>query len=392
MTTDPNPGLPMPEDAPKASSEKITIEAPASIGKQTLQLVLIPALIVAFCVGLFYLVGMLLNTSNSDNDIQREKQLLAKIDSSVFVKFAYVSAERNEMWRSAKELSLRINLLTNERKNAPENPTVKDIAKAKVRDQRIKNISDTFAKALDFKKIPLFQDIKSRDTNNTISENDLKIQEQTIAYLILGISKLGQPEHFQTILNRKSSESDFVRSAVLIAFANWDKFHTPQTRDHAIQAALEMLKNDKPEISMRAAVILGKITKPDNLVAINALSQSLNNQDSNYIDTKINAAIALARLGEETGSLFVANTLLNRSKLETLLKSTLLHNENKKNVPHKADKCIYSVLYAAQEMKNQAIWDQIQNLADIKNGDPNKKIKATARNLIENHGEKNKTQ
>ncbi len=392
-TPNPSPqedqGLPMPpaEGSSTGSSPTIHIPAPATPGKQILQLVLIPAIIVCVCVGLFLFISWTLN-SGAD-DLEKEKRLVEKIKNIGYEDFAF--AKDAEIWRNAAELGDRVTILYAKQKQMPANPSKEELAQAQKRQLRMQFISSAFAKALDPQRIPLIQNIKPKDKTKKIDPKTRIIQEKTIAYFVLGISKLGQPSDFKHILFRKDSQAATVKLSVLHGLIFWEPHYTPQTRDQAIDTALHLLKDPLPIIADVAALTLGVIGEEDNLQVIQALGQCLNGKASKTIDTKFNAAIALARFNNPAGSQYVANIMLNRGALEKLLSENLGPKESSQNIQIKADNILYRTLKNANSMKSAIIWKQIAKLADDNQGDTNATVKAAAIQSLKNHGDNNKT-
>lgn len=312
----------------------IDVGPPPSFGRQVAQLVVIPALIVVVVLGVMLLFAVMAGQQDSiDDQINRLRQ------SSGQGRMAFGIQDPRYKDRSLAAHNLAVML-----------PEVKDPAKrAEIATQLVDILE------------------------HNIGPDEAELQ----AFVILALGQLGQPGDLERVLSHHQSPHAPVRRAVAEAAAMF-----PEDQADAAAPALITLVNDAdPQVATVAAISLGSIADADDQRAVEALRAAASTGATvDRRDVVWNASIALARLGDEQASNFVAGVLLDRESLANLPAASPDGAASSRTLtPAVQDKVILSTLAAAGSMTHPVVWSRIAQLAE---NDPSLSIRKAAQQLL----------
>ena len=132
-------------------------------------------------------------------------------------------------------------------------------------------------------------------------------------------------------------------------------------------------------VRQKAAAALGELADPNDQQVKASLHEAMASTGTEMREVVWNAAIALARLGDEQGAQFVATVLLDRQTLAQLPAGESAPAGQETLSRSLQDRVILSTLAAARTMTNPKVWDKIKQLADK---DPNRAVQSAARQVL----------
>lgn len=304
---------------------------PPSFGRQMAQLIIIPAIIVAVAVGVALLFGKLGAPQSLDNEFLR----LEQSSGGGRMALGLQDPRYQERCRAAANIATQL-------------PEIKsDDERAKMSKRLITILS----------------------SNVTPDEDQLQV------YLLLAIGMLGRDEALPVILERAASPHDNVREAVVNAIVRWPNGEKARAALPQIRA---MVADKSPTTGATSAFTVGFLSQRGDESSIAALRGAMGNTETKYREVKWNAAIALARLGDEGGAKFVADVLLDRKALSQMSAGEE-GAELAINMPvGMQDRVILRSLGSAEAIDHPAVWQKVRELSTQ---DANKAIQKVAREL-----------
>lgn len=363
----------------------------ASKWRQTMQLVVIPAMIVIVAIGVVTLFAMLASAKMDVDNLLRQ---LSQSSGGGKMAMGVQDPRYKDRFRAAYNLAAII-------------PTIQD---AKER----KRISDALIQIID----------------NHLAQDDEEIDR----YLLLALGQLAQVEGLEVILVRIDSRWPAVRATVVHASATWlaqfseqveaaeaeltqahqagdDATNSDQQTDAPSPGALVKqaparrqdltdivnqsrsrivamltgaLGDENSDVRTVAAAAIGKLAQPSDPEVIEALVEAMESLGADVREVHWNAAIALARLGQVRGSQFVAQVLLDREVLSKLQATPSGSRSDQLLSPAAQERIILRTLHAVRDVTDPVITDKINYLADK---DPNLAVRSAAKHLVERRGE-----
>ncbi|MBH06949.1 MAG: hypothetical protein CMJ20_11570 [Phycisphaeraceae bacterium] len=229
--------------------------------------------------------------------------------------------------------------------------------------------------------IPSVDDLKmradiSKDLVRVLNQVDPGESGKVHQFLILALGQLGQRPDLDAILSHAGSSYVRVRLGVAQALRHWPD-HDREFSRRGLGALTNLLVDENPQISGVAALTLGLVAKPEDVEVVKVLRQAMDNTNAAYRETVWNSAVALAKLGDQRGSQLVSELLLSRKSLLELPSD--YKSPGKFMSTAEQDRVILSTLAHARPMSNELVWERIRQIAD---SEPNKLLRATARNLL----------
>ncbi|MCE9589112.1 MAG: hypothetical protein K8S99_01145 [Planctomycetes bacterium] len=343
-------------DAPGTPAAPPVPPPPTPFGRQMAQLVIIPAVIVIIAVGIAVLFGVLAGAPDSiENHLMRLKQT-----------------------SGAGRMAFNV-----------QDPRYKDRCYAAANiAQMLPTITAPAARA-DLSR-QLVEVLKT-----SVGEQEYELQ----SFLLLAVGELGQPDAQGTILKYAQSPSGMVRMAVPRAMSAWsDAGRTPTqwpnraaARQAAMPVLVKLVQDREPSVAAEAARVIGVLCEAGDPVALTALREGLTRMGQGGRVVQWNAAIALARLGEEDGGRVVAEVLLNREALAKLPSSDLGGETRQSMDSADQDHVILQTLASVpgsesvagdarvDGMKSELVWNRIRLIAD---SDKNLAIRNAAVSLV----------
>jgi HEAT repeat protein len=349
------PDLDLSADAPAgaptspesdAPPDAVTPLEPPTFGRQMAQLVVIPAVITIACIAVALLFGVIAGRAESLDD------LMATLGQS----------------SGAGKMAGGIN-----------DPRYQQRCRAAVAIAQLVE-----AGKVDKDKYPAL----SRDLV-TILQTGLSPDEPELTSAVLSIiGPLGQPEALDAVRKRFESAQPMVRLFAVRAMLSWPD------RDVAAQsvpAMRSLLTDADPRVRAVAAAALGVLAKADDQATLDALHQAMTSTDLALRDSRWNAAVALARLGDEQGSRFVAAVLLDRKALadqpafdeapEGQQGSPANWQQQRMSLSQQ-ERLILATLASASDMTHPDVWTKIEQMAET---DPSLAVKKRAQQLLRDH-------
>ncbi|MDX1682396.1 MAG: HEAT repeat domain-containing protein, partial [Phycisphaeraceae bacterium] len=321
----------MPGDPAEGDEE--ALPPPPSFGRQMAQLVVIPAVITIACITAAIIFGLVATQpSNLENQLLRLRQ------SSGAGRMA----------------------------GGMQDPRYKD------RSLAAANIAH---------QLPQIKDPERRaklagELTEILNENIGDDEKELIAYLLVALGRLGQPEALETIAERADSDHTLVRQHVVRGLLALSE-HQPA--ESILPVLLGRLKDSAPEVRAEAAAGLGALADAGDTQVIEALQAVMTDVEVTTREVKWNAAVALARLGNEGGASFVADVLLNREVLATLPTDDGDGATNETLSRVTQDRVIASTLEAIRDVDSPPIEAALKKLAAE---DPQRAIKVAARKIL----------
>ncbi len=325
-------GLAMPGE----SSGSVDLPPPPKFGKQMAQLVVIPALIVIFCIGMAIMFGMLAGAQTS---IDAYLMKLRQNSGAGRMAFNMQDPRYKDRGLAAYNIATLI-------------PDMKDPA------ERLR-VSEALAEILD----------------HYVGDEEDMLQ----AYLLLALGQLGQECGFEPILIGLGSKHKTVRQAAIGGLLSW-----PDKTEAAValpQLAVA-LGDEDPLVATEAAVAIGELAQSGDAVMIAALQDALGRTGTGWRELGWNTAVALARLNDSLGSQIVAEVLLDREALALLPMAQQGPAAQRMMSPAGQDRIILSTLTASVDMQDERVWAKIKLLAEK---DSNRVIRKAATQLIRQH-------
>lgn len=305
---------------------------PPSFGRQMAQLIIIPGIIVAVAVGVALLFSNLGAPQSLDNEFLR----LEQSSGGGRMALGLQDPRYQERCRAAANIATRL----------PEIKTDEE------REKMSKRLIGILA-------------------NNVTPEED-----QLQVYLLLAIGMLGRDEALPVIVERSTSPHDNVREAVVNAIVRWPNGEKAR---EALPRVREMVADNSPATGATAAFTVGFLSKRGDETSIAALRGAMGNTETKYREVQWNAAIALARLGDEAGARYVADALLDRKALSQLPSG----EEGASlaiNMPQAMqDRVLLRSLGSVEAIDSPLVWAKVREIAK---SDPSKGIQKVAKELV----------
>lgn len=328
----PSPPLPGGDASPvldahgEQDAEKLP-PPPPSMRRQIIQLIAIPALIVLASVAIIYPIASMAGRKQSV-----EQQLF------ILDRGSGLSSDR---WLAAYRIATAI-------------PEISDPAEKKDLNEKLLRILKDSAPAAE-------------------AEDAAPEEAKMIRFLILSIAMLRQPGNLQMILEHAAARPDEVRHGVTQAIWQW---HDREEARSAVPALIALVGDTNAEIRGLSASALGDLASPDDAEVVTALKAAMHNDEQR--EAAWDAAIALARLGDDEAGDVVVDLLLDR---EALSKLAAAPSRVEPGAPSavRPDQVILSTLTSAGSMKQERVWDKIRRLAD---NDPNPRVQTAAKQLV----------
>ena len=326
-----------PEAALNSDAPEGPDYAPASITRQVLQLVLIPAIITITAIGVAALFGLLAGRQDSLED---QLNRLRQSSGAGRMAFGIQDPRYKDRSLAAHNLALMLPQLEDPEARARVSNELVDILQHHVGPQ----------------------------------------EDQLQAYMLLALGQLGQDSALDVVLAHGASEHATVRQAVTLAVASW-----PEGRGarRAIDMLLALLEDPSVEVAASAVRTLGMLITPEDREVLDSIRRAMANSGPQRRDVYWNAAIALARAHDPEGSAFVARVLLDRAALSRLPAPSARGPADRLLSADEQDRVLLLTLAAATIMPAPVIHDKVRQIADK---DPNLTVRKTAAHLLGHWG------
>ena len=193
--------------------------------------------------------------------------------------------------------------------------------------------------------------------------------------VILLIGSLQRPDGLEAIAAYADSTHVFVRRAVVEAILQWDD------RDQArrmISPLIGLAGDNDVFVKGYAAKALGRFAGPGDAPALEALRQVLRSDVHDHREASWDAAIALARLGDGEASEIVADVLLTREALAQLPADVSGEVPGQMS-PGQQDRVILLTLAELAAVTDPRVRAKIKDLAT---SDPNRVVRSAADNVV----------
>jgi len=305
---------------------------PPSFGRQMGQLVIIPAAITVICILLALAFGLLAGRPDT-----LESQLLRLKQSS-----------------GAGRMAMGL-----------QDPRYKD------RGLAAANIAQMLPPA---EKTEARRELADELTS-ILDENVHPDEKELVAYLLIAIGRLGQEGGLRTLLAWADSEHELIRQHVVRGILSWPD--EAEAAEAAVEPLTRMVRDSSPAVGAEAAAALGALASGKDRAVLETLRWALEHGEAGRRIVAWNAAIALARLGDEEGNARVANLLLDRQALSELSAQTGGGPGTLDRV--RVDHILISSIAAAEEMTSERIWSRIRTLA---HEDQSLKVQNAAREVL----------
>lgn len=342
---------------------------PPTFGKQMAQLILIPAAIVIAAIGVALLFGKIGGTRDS---LGEQLSKLQQSGGSGKMAFGLQDPRYKDRWQAANNLAetIRIARRTGDYGGDP--------AKKNPEAQRLEINGDL---------IKILRDNVAQD------EHDLRM------FLLLALAQLGEESGLEAILSHADSPDARVREIVATASASWvellreknaDAQPSAKLRDSLITALAKLAGDATPNVAREAVRVLGYVAGKDDGDAVAAVRRAMARDGRENRGVVWNAAIALARWGDELGSQLVAAQLLDREALSKLPAeegvTSIRSNGRTTATPgglmpaDQQDMILATTLAATDKMSDPAVWSRVRRLAE---NDPNKVVRSMAQTALD---------
>lgn len=334
MTQQPTPDAakaPQPQSEPGRPG---TAEKSASWGLQIVQLVVIPAVIVVACVAIAVLFGRLAVARDTI-----DTHLLKLQQSS-----------------GAGRLALGL-----------QDPRYKD------RGLAAYNIATM---------IPGITDPKEKRRVglaliSILQENVSEDEHMLRSYLLLAIARLGYAGGLEVIIGHLTADHPRVLQGAIGALLSWPDRQEARQGLHELVA---LLQDPNATVRAAAAAALGQVARTEDQLVIDGLQQAMEESEGLPMrEATWNAAVALARLGDPSGSRYVTQVLLNRQELSRMPAGESGPLSNKPMSARMQDRVMLSALASLGQTQDERIWDRIMQMAD---NDPSRSIRNAARQIV----------
>lgn len=323
----------------------VVLPPPPSVGKQVIQLVLVPAFIVICSVTIAILFAKLASsTENIDTQLKR----LRESSGSGHMAFNLQDPRYKDRSMAAFNVATMI-------------PTIKD-PKERARVGR---------ELLDILESNLSAESESDDMLNV--------------YVLGAIGQLGQEGGLEAIAKRltMSGARPMVKQGAIRGLLSWPRDEEAKKFAHQV---LPLLNDPDLNVSTTAAAALGQLGEKGDSETILALKEAWKNASEKQRDLRWNSASSLARLGDSDGTRFLVEVLLNRAALAKMEADgagidpkvpagTLLS-------PNMQDQVILSALAASVTIDAPEVWAKID---ELKANDLSLPVRSAAWMVIERH-------
>ena len=327
------PVMPPSELVSGLPSKPFSISEPPSLPRQMAQLIVIPAMIVIVCVVMVVAFGFIGAAPDKFED------QLAKLRSSSGhrkMPLGMQSPRYQERMRAAVNVAQMI-------------PSIKEGGERQ-------EISDELVDIL----------------YHHVGEDEEVLQY----FLLIAIGQLGREGGFDPILYYLESTTARVVEGAIGAVTSWPD---PKAARQALPLLVQALQHPSAMVRMKAAAAIGQLAQPNDANVVKALHEAMILVGADMREASWNAAVALARLGDERGSQLVGGLLLDRQQLAKL-PSAAPHRANQTGLSLvDQDQIIQSTLLAAEPMTHRIVRDKIQQIAD---NDPNMALQTMAKNVL----------
>jgi len=339
---DVTPTDPAAGQAEPSSSTEVT---PPSFGKQIAQLVIIPAVIAIAGILIVTMFGVLAPKAADVED------LIAKISQQGGVgKIGPFSDPRNsERYRAAATLSQML------------------------REHREAETSKPGSGELTAEQLGLIHS----EMVTLLSREGQQIDALLHAMAVLIVGQTGQDDGLEVVVTAMGHPDAVVRQFSIKAMLAWpDREQASAQRDRV----RPLLTDSDMAVRVEAAMTLGALASEADAEIVQALRDAMLTTDGQSRDLRWNAAVALARFGDEQGSIFVAEVLLNREALAKLPAEETGAGATRDMPEQAQDQVIWLTLHAVDDMTHPAVWDKIEWLSEH---DKNAAIKQKAGQLLD---------
>jgi HEAT repeat protein len=199
------------------------------------------------------------------------------------------------------------------------------------------------------------------------------------SYLLLAIGQLGGNGGMDAILEQLDASHPTVRAAAVQALLAWPK---PDEAHRTIEPLIGVLDDTDAMVVAMAAAALGALApEADRDQVVPALHTVLARTGADMRDAVWNAAVALARQGDPKGASIVANVLFDREALSKLRVAANTGADPQRGInAAEQDRVILSTLLATGEMTDERVWDKISQLAEH---DPNPRVRTEAQSALD---------
>ena len=191
-------------------------------------------------------------------------------------------------------------------------------------------------------------------------------------FMAIALGRLREPSAIEQFESMLTNDEPAVRKAGVSGMAELGPI--PEMRSRA--STLVPVLNDDPvrEIRLMAATALGQIADRGNKAVIDALRKQLVDED----EVRWNVALALIRLGDESGKLDVLDMLSREYWQNRRIKDDPESEQTRPIAEAEIGRNIRSALTALDRVHDSEIRSAIRLLAD----DPNPLVRGDARNVL----------
>lgn len=324
-------------DAADSGRGEVSLPPPPSFTRQAAQLVIIPAAIVIVCIGLAVLFGRLAGSRDSiENQLARLEQ------SSGGGKLALGLQDPRYKDRGLAAYNIATLI-----------PTLDDPTQRLAISQRLARI---LAESVGPKEVELH------------------------VYLLTALGQLGQSDGLAVIEQWLTAPEPLSRLGAIRGLLSWPDIGVAS----ALTPKLLPMLGDEPAVAAEAAAAIGQLAGAGDDAAIEALRRAMNVAGSERREVQWNAAVALARLGDEVGSGFVADTLLDRAALARLPADGAAGAAGQGMSVAAQDRLMLAVLAAAADIADPRVRARVKAIAS---DDPSPVVRRAAVQLRSALGE-----
>lgn len=218
---------------------------------------------------------------------------------------------------------------------------------------------------------------------NVAPEEDLLIH-----YLLIAIGRLGQPDAFEELTDRLTAERPQVRSGAVNGILSWPDDQRAQAR-LAVPALARLMDDRYDLVRANAARALWKLAEPGDAGVAEALREAMGgagrDPDNNtFRQSRWQAAIALAALGDQQASQFVVDTLLNREALSQMPADDSPTGGPRNMTDDQQEQVMAFTLVLVPKMESESVWEHV---AWLSRNDPSVVIRKAAIKLLESRAE-----
>ena len=336
------PELPLPPQGPDAPAvdSPVVIPPPPSFGRQLAQLVVIPAVIVLVAVGVALLFGKI---AGGKDTLEDHLFNLRQSSGAGHVLFGFQDPRYKDRSLAAYNIATMI-------------PAMKDP------QQRART---------------------SRSLVEILEQNVGEQEEELQVYLLTAVGQLGRPDTFDVVRSRLAAARPRVREGAIGVVLAWPDRSVSKA---AIPDLVTLLSDSEPMVRQKAAAALGELAEPGDAGVIQALREAMAAAAAGQREVVWNTAVALARLGDEQGSRYVAMILLDRPTLAQLPAAETGPRTDATLSPAVQTQVILATLAATPTMRHALVWDKIKDLAQH---DESRVVKSAARQLLDQRSQRN---